>query len=334
MTRIRTIKPEFWTDEKVVELTAFARLLFIGLWNFCDDEGRMVYSPRRIKMQIFPADALDIEALFSELTSSGLVQVYVATGAQYLQVQGFARHQKIDKRSASRLPPPPSSPGKTTNAPRCGSSTAWVAEVPASGSLPSNPADSPLEISLPPTPPDFPRIPPPEGNGREGKGKEGIGSEAIASGASPPLAVGKPDVSSVEKLDLWAAAKSLLQDAGMPARQCGPFVGKLARDFGSEVAMVAARALVAEQPVDPMAYLQATCQRLAGLRTTASPWYATEQGVLEKGRELSLLPHPGESLAAFRSRIEAALPGARDPPGVAREQRSRMLKASLKRCDD
>ena len=30
MARIRTIKPDFWTDEKVVELSAFARLLFIG----------------------------------------------------------------------------------------------------------------------------------------------------------------------------------------------------------------------------------------------------------------------------------------------------------------
>ena len=39
MARIRTIKPEFWTDEKVVTLPFEARLLFIGMWNFCDDEG-------------------------------------------------------------------------------------------------------------------------------------------------------------------------------------------------------------------------------------------------------------------------------------------------------
>jgi hypothetical protein len=31
MARIRTIKPEFWTDEKIVELSPFSRLLFIGL---------------------------------------------------------------------------------------------------------------------------------------------------------------------------------------------------------------------------------------------------------------------------------------------------------------
>ena len=39
MARIRTIKPEFWTSEQVVDCSPTARLLFIGLWNFCDDGG-------------------------------------------------------------------------------------------------------------------------------------------------------------------------------------------------------------------------------------------------------------------------------------------------------
>jgi len=34
MARIRTIKPEFWTAEQVMELSRDARLLFIGMWNF------------------------------------------------------------------------------------------------------------------------------------------------------------------------------------------------------------------------------------------------------------------------------------------------------------
>lgn len=105
MARIRTIKPDFWTDEKVVELSAFARLLFIGLWNFCDDEGRMVCSPKRIKMQIFPADAVDCSALLGEIRGASLIRMYVVDGVEYLQVCGFEKHQKIDKRSASKLPP-------------------------------------------------------------------------------------------------------------------------------------------------------------------------------------------------------------------------------------
>ncbi len=294
MARIRTIKPEFWTDEKVVELSAFARLLFIGIWNFCDDEGRMVYSPKRIKMQIFPADAVDIAALFVELTAAGLVQVYAAGDAEYLQVRGFARHQKIDKRSPSRLP------------------------------APSSPAE-------------FSRLPPPEGKGMERRGED---AEADASDAAAPAV--SPAVSPTvvpafsSKDELWAAGKSLLEAAGLPAKQCGSFVGKLAKDYGSEVAIEAVRAAVLERPADPVGYLKATCLRMAGLRRSAVPWYATEQGVLAKGAEFALTAYPGESMTAFKARIEQAMSAARDPPGVVadvREQRSRMLKASLTKCD-
>lgn len=108
MARIRTIKPEYWTDEKIVELSFPARLLFIGLWNFADDEGRLVYSPKRLKMQIFPADDLDVSELFGEIRGRLLAVVYEVDNVEYLQVVGFSKHQKIDRRSPSKLPPPPS----------------------------------------------------------------------------------------------------------------------------------------------------------------------------------------------------------------------------------
>ena len=106
MARIRTIKPEFWTDEKIVELSPFSRLLFIGLWNFADDEGRMVFSLGRIKMQIFPGDSLDISELFGEIRGK-LVEIYTIDNIEYLQITGFSRHQKIDKRMSSKYPAPP-----------------------------------------------------------------------------------------------------------------------------------------------------------------------------------------------------------------------------------
>ena len=39
MPRKRVISPEFWTDDNILELDYTCRLLFIGLWNFCDDIG-------------------------------------------------------------------------------------------------------------------------------------------------------------------------------------------------------------------------------------------------------------------------------------------------------
>ena len=56
MARYRTVKPELYSDEKLCEVSRDCRLLFIGLFNFADDKGRMAYAPKLIKMEIFPGD--------------------------------------------------------------------------------------------------------------------------------------------------------------------------------------------------------------------------------------------------------------------------------------
>ena len=56
MARIRTIKPEFWTDKKIIRLSRDARLFFIGLWNFADDNGVLEADPLQLKAWIFPVD--------------------------------------------------------------------------------------------------------------------------------------------------------------------------------------------------------------------------------------------------------------------------------------
>jgi hypothetical protein len=178
--RIRTIKPDFWTDEKVVELSPWARLLFIGLWNIADDHGRLIYSPRKIKLQLFPADSIEVGDLFRELIDRRLVLIYKnGDSTQYLQVKHFAEHQKIDKRSPSKIPDPHS-----------------IAPIPVdtrqvpltSAELPQVPPDYPESRRVPPDPAESPRIPPPEVEVDvevERKGTEGKNpSPAVASATS------------------------------------------------------------------------------------------------------------------------------------------------------
>ena len=107
MARIRTIKPEFWTDDKVVQVSIPARLLFIGLWNFADDSGNLENSPAQIKMRILPADSESVPPLLRELTSVGLLREYSVNKKNYLNIPGFPDHQVINKPSKTRLPPPP-----------------------------------------------------------------------------------------------------------------------------------------------------------------------------------------------------------------------------------
>jgi hypothetical protein len=106
MARIRSIKPEFWVSDQVTECSIPARLLFVGLWTFCDDGGRMPFSTKRLKKQIFPADDIssdDIRRMLDELSSNALgqpmVKLYDVDGKQYLQITGWAKHQRIDRPS-------------------------------------------------------------------------------------------------------------------------------------------------------------------------------------------------------------------------------------------
>jgi len=109
MARIRSIKPEFWTSERVVECSTNARLLFVGTWNFCDDKGRHPYSAKRLKMCIFPGDdditTATVEALMGELADAGLIVPYAVDGDRYFFVSGWD-HQKIDRPQPTRWPGP------------------------------------------------------------------------------------------------------------------------------------------------------------------------------------------------------------------------------------
>ena len=106
MARIRTIKPEFWTSAQVMDCSPVARLMFIGLWNFADDAGRMSVSTKKVKALIFPSDVMalsEIRRMIDELQSNGLIELYVIDDVEYLQITGW-QHQKIDRPNTSRLP--------------------------------------------------------------------------------------------------------------------------------------------------------------------------------------------------------------------------------------
>lgn len=106
MPRIRSVKPEFWSSPQVAGCSIGARLLFIGMWNFCDDKGVHTADPLRLKMEVYPADPFtlaEVEAMITELIIRGLIVEYSANGSLWWQVTGW-RHQKIDKPGHSPFP--------------------------------------------------------------------------------------------------------------------------------------------------------------------------------------------------------------------------------------
>lgn len=110
MSRIRSIKPESCLSETLAELSDRACLLFAYLPCFADDEGRMRYTPRLIKAQVFPLrDGItvkDCEDMVKELAEHRLVIVYTADDQKLLQITNFLEHQHPQKPKPSQFPPP------------------------------------------------------------------------------------------------------------------------------------------------------------------------------------------------------------------------------------
>lgn len=93
MARARNIKPSFFTNDELVELEPIYRLLFIGLWVLSDREGRLENRPKKIKMELFPADNVDIESGLSALQKTGFISLYNCYETNVIQINNFAKHQ-------------------------------------------------------------------------------------------------------------------------------------------------------------------------------------------------------------------------------------------------
>lgn len=96
MARIRTIKPEFFTDDDVAELEPLERLLFIGLWTQADRSGRLDDKPRALKARLFPYDNVDVDVMLTRLADRGFVRRYVVRGERYMDIPTFTEHQVIN----------------------------------------------------------------------------------------------------------------------------------------------------------------------------------------------------------------------------------------------
>jgi len=109
--RIRSIKPEFWTDYRLArDLTRDQRMFYIGLWNEADDEGRFMAHPRRLLGAIFPYEHDLTEGSVSDslraLAATGRLVVYEVDGEPYGQLVKFHDHQRINRPTPSRIPAP------------------------------------------------------------------------------------------------------------------------------------------------------------------------------------------------------------------------------------
>jgi len=101
--RRRVIDPGFWTDSKITELSFDARLLYIGLWQYADDEGLFIEGLKSIKMVLFPDQQFPLEKTYGELATAGFFRFGTMDGAKVVEIRRFKDHQTINRPTPSKL---------------------------------------------------------------------------------------------------------------------------------------------------------------------------------------------------------------------------------------
>ena len=108
MPRIRTIKPNHWTDKALTEITLHAHLLWIATWNFSDDEGIFEADPLLLRSNIFPRRTDirtdQIAQWLDQLVKARFIIPFQFEGEGYYITRTFKTHQKIDRAQKSKIP--------------------------------------------------------------------------------------------------------------------------------------------------------------------------------------------------------------------------------------
>lgn len=100
--RIRSIKPEILSDEATGVLPHLEWRLFVSLWLLADDYGNLAGAPAQLQGAILwgtgetPAQ---VAAALAELERAGLVIRYSVNGKAHVHINGWSKHQKIDRPS-------------------------------------------------------------------------------------------------------------------------------------------------------------------------------------------------------------------------------------------
>lgn len=114
MARIRSLKPDYFLDDKLAEQKPINRILFAGLWCLADREGRLEDNPKKIKVQVLPYDNHDVDKALDDLSTGGFIIRYQSDGKRYIEVVNFLKHQKPHHTEKPSIIPAPLNNGEIT----------------------------------------------------------------------------------------------------------------------------------------------------------------------------------------------------------------------------
>jgi hypothetical protein len=169
--RIRSVKPDFWRDELTGLMDPSVGLFYLGLACYADDEGRFEWNAALIRADLDPYDAKwggtsGIGKHLENLRRLKRIVRYVVGGRTYGFIPTQTKHQKPNRPTESKFPPPPdlltedsvSPPGSLTAGEGVGEGEGeGTGEHPAAAPPPLRLAPESLDLGIPAAPPPTPK---------------------------------------------------------------------------------------------------------------------------------------------------------------------------------
>lgn len=98
--RTRSIKPFFFKDELLADISPKSKILLTGLFVFSSKQGVLFDDRKKIKNQVFPFDKnLDIDFLLDELNSCKAIKFFANEGIEYISIPNIKDWCEISKPS-------------------------------------------------------------------------------------------------------------------------------------------------------------------------------------------------------------------------------------------
>jgi hypothetical protein len=107
MARTRLLHPKFFSNEQLGDLPFEARLCYAGLWCLADRAGRLEDRPKRIRVELFPYDSIDVDQVLQRLHDGGFILRYTVDAARFIEIPKFLEYQTPHIREAKSVIPAP-----------------------------------------------------------------------------------------------------------------------------------------------------------------------------------------------------------------------------------
>ena len=116
MARKRMIHPEFFISDDVAALSIPARLTFIGLWCYFDDDGRGKDSAAAVRAAVWGMDdevtTTMVATHLAEIEAVDGICRYTTDGHRYMHAPAWTNWQKVSHPADPRIPPCPKHGGR------------------------------------------------------------------------------------------------------------------------------------------------------------------------------------------------------------------------------